>query len=72
MRDDLLQLGTDGYGSVTMNHFHLPVNRSGVGHITWNPEQARTFGNLLLAKADQAEREGAAIKAHNQRCAARA
>jgi hypothetical protein len=51
-----LEVGHNEQGEVVVNHPALIVDADGVGHIVFSPMQARHFANLLLKKANEAER----------------
>jgi hypothetical protein len=52
-----LWVGTTGDGEVVVNHPDIDPDKDGKGHIIFSPNQARNLANLLLRKAEEAERE---------------
>lgn len=52
-----LMVGTNGKREVVINHPQLITDEHGVGHIIFSPRQARSLAQLLLKKADEAEKE---------------
>ncbi len=52
-----LEVGTNGVGSVVINHPDLEPDEEGVGHIIFSPAEAERLGNLLLRKASEAREE---------------
>jgi hypothetical protein len=52
-----LEVGSDGFGNVVVNHPDLLPDENGVGHIVFSPEQARAFAKIIMSKALDAELE---------------
>jgi ABC-type Co2+ transport system permease subunit len=52
-----LEVGTDGAGMVIINHINLPVDKEGIGHMLFTPEQGMIFGRLIIMKSREARRQ---------------
>jgi hypothetical protein len=52
-----LEVGTNGHGSIIVNHPNLETDENGIGHLVFSPNQARNLAKLLNKKATEAESE---------------
>jgi len=40
-----------------INHINLPVDKEGIGHMLFTPEQGMIFGRLIIMKSREARRQ---------------
>jgi len=55
MSGGVLEVGTNEFGEVVVNHPDLKPDKDGVGHIVFSPDQARSFARTLIRKANEIE-----------------
>ena len=50
-KSGILEVGTNGKGIVVLNHPKIDVDKDGVGHIIFSPNEAMHLATVLAQKA---------------------